>query len=677
MTFVDIRGLFSSVDASEGNWGIAHRRMTSNDSIFGVYGFYDLKNSSLDNKFSQITLGTELLGRDWGVRANGYIPINTSAAVSALNSALLQDGNIFVVDGQERAYYGIDLEYERLLWFANDGCDDSESAVPIDMELWGSVGAYHFDTNAVGFSNLTGPRARAELRLLDLPRLGTGSRLVLGGQVQYDDVRGTVGTGMVSIRVPFGPTGGQRLTGLNRRMVAPIVRDIDVVTTLGTGAPQAAVVVGNNANITGATIVRAGDDAEAITEGAGDNSVVIYDGADGQINVTNTIDINDGQSIVGGGGGLQVQGANSGAIATFTAPGTRPTVANETTGNALFSTGPNAFGSTFSGMDFVTRQDGSVPFDIGDTNSNQTFNDLNIQTRGETAPAFDIEGNKTNFNISNVTIETLGSMSPGIDIAGNNTNFNLSNVTIKTRGPGGIGIAVNGDNVGFNFTDVDVTTYDGSSGTGEFSPSFDIESNNSNFNFTRVNAISFGIYSPGFDIEDENNGFSFSEVLVSTGNKDSAGFEINDNNNNFDFNNVTVQIDDKRSDNGDGAAFDIENGNTNFSFSAIAIETNDTRTHGFRVADNNSGFIFLDVLIQTNDFTSHGFYIADDNADFSFTNVDIDTDGGGGRLSYRRQQHCLYVQQYHGGHERQLLRGLPNWRREHDVVVHGHCREHG
>ena len=101
MTFVDIRGLFSSVDASEGNWGIAHRRMTSNDSIFGVYGFCDLKNSSLDNKFSQITLGTELLGRDWGVRANGYIPINTSAAVPALNSALLQDDNIFVVDGQD------------------------------------------------------------------------------------------------------------------------------------------------------------------------------------------------------------------------------------------------------------------------------------------------------------------------------------------------------------------------------------------------------------------------------------------------------------------------------------------------------------------------------------------------------------------------------------------------
>ena len=42
------------------------------DRIFGLYGYYDSDQNSLNNRYSQFTLGGETLGRWWDLRANGY-----------------------------------------------------------------------------------------------------------------------------------------------------------------------------------------------------------------------------------------------------------------------------------------------------------------------------------------------------------------------------------------------------------------------------------------------------------------------------------------------------------------------------------------------------------------------------------------------------------------------------
>ena len=84
--------------------------------------------------------------------------------------------------------------------------------------------------------------------------------------------------------------------------------------------------------ISGVAFVEGGDDAETIIQDAGDDSVVIVDGDNGQIDVAATIDVNNRQTVLGGGGTLEVIAEDAGTPATFTAPGSRPTITNLTTG---------------------------------------------------------------------------------------------------------------------------------------------------------------------------------------------------------------------------------------------------------------------------------------------------------------------------------------------------------
>ena len=131
------------------------------------------------------------------------------------------NGNIVVRAGQERAYWGLDAEFEALLYRFRGNWDG---------EIRGYAAGFYFDNKAAGFPQFAGPRARLELRMYDLLALGVDSRLVFGAEYQWDNVRGNEITGSVNVRIPFGPGPGRRgikMNTLRRRMVAPIRRDID------------------------------------------------------------------------------------------------------------------------------------------------------------------------------------------------------------------------------------------------------------------------------------------------------------------------------------------------------------------------------------------------------------------------------------------------------------------
>jgi len=55
-------------------------------------------------------------------------------------------------------------------------CDDDGSWMSsLDAELRAFVGGYYFNNSAEVFEEISGPRARTELRLYDLAMLGEGS----------------------------------------------------------------------------------------------------------------------------------------------------------------------------------------------------------------------------------------------------------------------------------------------------------------------------------------------------------------------------------------------------------------------------------------------------------------------------------------------------------------------
>ena len=234
MTFLNIRGQlqFDNTDNSETNIGLGHRHMFQ-EWILGGYGYFDRRNTQYGSHVNQFTGGLEAMSVDWGFRVNGYLPESqtTTFTGDASVSVVRPSDQIHVqIDGivQEKALPGLDGEVGYLL--------------PIPWEAYTSVfdetrvyaGGYHF-FGEDQFDSVTGPRGRLEMRAYDLPVLGPGSRFMMGVEAQWDEPRGSQAFGLFSLRIPFDvfsdKSKRKRLNGLNRRMLQPVIRDVDVVTS--------------------------------------------------------------------------------------------------------------------------------------------------------------------------------------------------------------------------------------------------------------------------------------------------------------------------------------------------------------------------------------------------------------------------------------------------------------
>ena len=234
MTFLNIRGQlqFDNTDVSEYNIGLGHRHMFQ-EWILGGYGYFDHRNTQLNNAYRQFTGGLELMSVDWAFRMNGYLPENkTETSTSGANVSVIRPGDQInvQVDGivQEKALPGLDGEVGYLLpipWKAYTAVFDETRVY---------AGGYHF-LGEDQFESVTGPRGRVEWRAYDLPVLGPGSRLMMGVEAQWDEPRGSQAFGLASLRIPLDvfsdKSKRRKLTGLDRRMLQPVIRDVDVVTS--------------------------------------------------------------------------------------------------------------------------------------------------------------------------------------------------------------------------------------------------------------------------------------------------------------------------------------------------------------------------------------------------------------------------------------------------------------
>ncbi|MDB4614570.1 right-handed parallel beta-helix repeat-containing protein [bacterium] len=300
LLFADLRYHWAEPRGHEGNYGLAYRTK-DNERIYGVYGFFDRIRTQNRNYFNQVTIGAEMMSLNWDFRVNGYLPQRDGKFVSGSSSATISGDTIFVVTDQERAYYGIDAEIGRTLVATTYG------------ELRAFLTGYYFNRTEEGYPEIAGGRARVEYRLYDLPWLRPGSRLVLGGQCQYDDVRKDVASGLVSIRVPLGRTQTRKPTRLQRRMLDPIVRDVNVITNVGTdGYREKAIEPGQTLDNTVYLNSNTQDTATLIA-GANDNALII---ADGEITTSSPWILKTGQTLRGGGS-MRVQGINTGNSATL------------------------------------------------------------------------------------------------------------------------------------------------------------------------------------------------------------------------------------------------------------------------------------------------------------------------------------------------------------------------
>lgn len=372
--FADLRCQTDDLGNFEGNWGLGLRTIIDDHWIAGGYAFYDRRWTDHSNTFDQLAFGIEALAVGWEARINGYLPETAVKPIaSPPGNALLPraefDGTTIQVVTQggsrrfETAYSGLDAELGYLLagWGENN-----------DVELRGFLGGFYFDTDEPGLPNISGPRARAELRMYDLDILGVGSRITFGADYQWDQVRDDQFFAVLRVQIPlmFGRKR-QRLNPLQRRMMDRIVRDVDVVVNMGERSPpelrEPALYDDTGLPVGQVSVVDANTpDVPLAVQNAGSGSTVIVDGSHGQIDTIASIDVQTNQTLRGAG--FRVRGIVSGATADF---GTRPTIRGTNPTSDVVIVGSD---SIVRDLDIVggrngvaTGNDGSDPLTAGTT----------------------------------------------------------------------------------------------------------------------------------------------------------------------------------------------------------------------------------------------------------------------------------------------------------------------
>ena len=182
------------------------------------------------------------------------------------------------------------------------------------------AGGYHF-LGEDSFESVTGPRGRVEWRAYDLPVLGPGSRFMMGVEAQWDEPRGSQAFGLASLRIPFDvfsdKSKRKQLTGLDRRMLQPVIRDVDVVTSTQDITEILPALNQAGQAYTKVVEVEAADEAavQAVLDdpaNQADPTLIIPKNNGGMITLANPLTLNTNQTLGGvGGNGLLTVGYQS------------------------------------------------------------------------------------------------------------------------------------------------------------------------------------------------------------------------------------------------------------------------------------------------------------------------------------------------------------------------------
>ena len=436
LLFLDMRAVVDDNGASEGNLGFGYRSVQCCSQlgpyIRGVYGFFDRRRSANDNYFSQVTLGAEVLSKDWDFRANIYMPFSNGKAVrQTASTTRLAGSGIFVDSGtfKEKALRGHDAEIGYRLF--------PEGRI--------YAGGYQFVGG--GVPNITGVRGRLEWDV--------SKHINLGLESQHDPVRGNNSFAEVRLSIPFGPEPQEQATGIYKRMTTPIVRDIDVVTrekqapdistfavqNTATGLAQNVYYVDNTAAAAGDGSVETPFDSLADAEaaaGAGDIIYVAYgDGTNSNMDAGITLNA-DGQKLIGSGVDFTFDTSNmnfnsaalplKGDALTLQSAGTAPVITN-LAGDGITVSADNIEIAGLT-VDGATAQGISISNNVGTNVHDITLNNnvlSGINAIYTTADVYDL-------TLNNVDIDGGPATGTGINMQGlNNPSFegNFNNVTVS------------------------------------------------------------------------------------------------------------------------------------------------------------------------------------------------------------------------------------------------------
>ncbi len=243
LLFIDGRFYDRSSKPFEGNLHLGYRHfLPEQQQIYGIYGAFDRKRTSLGNYFNQLTIGGELWWNSLFLGGNFYQPIGTVAKLTGVTESvdLKQVSsniyNIWITDNKkyEKAMGGVDFEigYEFV------------------KGLTGYVGGYYF--NSSDTDNIVGPKAKLtyDWSLKNGKRVcGLFDKLGLETGINIDNPRGTLWYLSANLRIGLLPSRDINLQDVSRHMVDLVRRDVDIIVNQAskkTSSADDSIIILNN-----------------------------------------------------------------------------------------------------------------------------------------------------------------------------------------------------------------------------------------------------------------------------------------------------------------------------------------------------------------------------------------------------------------------------------------------
>ncbi len=452
--FLDARGKLFEEDVQEANIALGYRQMMPSGWNFGIWGGWDIRDTTNDNTFNQISFGLEALSERYDLRVNGYVPIEDDETVSNTTTfaALLQGNNIFVQQTdtliRELAYYGVDAEFGVLLFGGARGGTAGgfkDGLAPSRRhELRAYAGGFWFDHDDAD-DEIAGPKGRLEYRINDAIASLPGSRLTIESELSYDDVRETRFEIGARLRIPFGSRGADAalrtasLTPQELRMTDGLERDTDIVTNEQTDITTATEGAIDDATDVALNSVSFATNANQLGDAvnAGGNRLIIVQRNGAQIDLSGTDGqiLQDNQTVQGGGSTILIRGKNSGQVVPFTAPGNTPTLFSNDTNpdTGVFNVANNTH---IAGLNIVG--DPGVGADNHgirgrDNLTNIVIENNTITDTGEDAVFFDDDN--SNVRIIDNTLTDIGG--DGVHFQQQNANITIARNIMTNLGSNG------------------------------------------------------------------------------------------------------------------------------------------------------------------------------------------------------------------------------------------------
>ncbi len=444
LVFGNLKANFDDHSYREGNAGIGVRKLYD-EWIAGGWVFYDWKESETSNSFDQMTVGAELLSNDWDFRTNLYFAENNRKDADDASVIELRGNQIGARLGEERALPGVDFEIGRKLPYFKDS------------RFY--LGAYHYD--ASDFEKVSGPKLRLEMRFDDLPLLNSISkdaRLTLGAEYTEDSVRGSESFGLLQLRIPFGGKRNSRtssLSSLEKRMVETVKRDDDILTSERVGDQLVPIYnpkTGQVINVVETVNATTTNVASAVST-AGENSLIIADGSQGEINLGGTtINTQPGQIIVGGGQQitLQAKKPNGDLVSmAYTPAGERGSISRTGNGELIYINSDNDV--TINGVDLAGGRSIRI-----NNSQNVCVANTNVLSSATNRQGVYIHNN-SDVNFTNITINNIGRQ--GVLVTSNST-ANFTKLSILNTNREGVYLTSNSSAV-FNDLSIENTAREG------------------------------------------------------------------------------------------------------------------------------------------------------------------------------------------------------------------------